>query len=427
MSRRNFIRMLGIGGAASLAPLTPALAANSKAAKPVMPILDAGRWQAGILQRIEGIILNAGNTSRSYSAQRKPYVVFDWDNTSIMNDTEEALFMYQINNLAFAMPPADFAAAITRGVPAGNFLPAYNNAAGQAVSLAAISEDLLADYTWLWQNYRGMQGKLALDEVQGNEIFIDFRAKLYYLYEAINDSYGPDVGYPWVIYLFSGLSVSQVSQLAEDSNDYGLGDALRKVKYSSPTSRPGKAGMVSVSHSHGLRLTPEIAQLMHTLRAHGIDVYVSTASLEDVVRVFASHPKYGYALPPENVIGLRLEMDGQTYRAEYRKDWPLNWGPGKSVVIRRELASKKGYGPLMVLGDSDGDYDMLRDFPDTALGVIVNRLKKGKIGSLCKLASEQAARSDARFMLQGRDERTGQWLPESGVRKIGSSETKLLA
>jgi hypothetical protein len=37
-----------------------------------------------------------------------------------------------------------------------------------------------------------------------------------------------------------------------------------------------------------------------------------------------------------------------------------------------------------VAGDSDGDYDMLRDFPDTELGLIVNRLKKGKIGELSK-------------------------------------------
>ena len=190
---------------------------------------------------------------------------------------------------------------------------------------------------------------------------------------------------------------------------------------------PGQAGVVSVSHTHGLRLTPEIANTMHVLSAAGFDIYVSTASLEDVVRVFATLPKYGYDVPPANVLGLRLEMDGDTYLPIYRKGWPLNYGPGKTEVIKRELVAKKGYGPALVFGDSDGDFDMLRDFADTRLGVLVNRLKKGNIGSLCRLGAEQMGKVDARFVLQGRDERTGQWIPEEMTLKLGTTEKKLLA
>lgn len=429
MQRRHFIQSLGAGSLALASPLALAKAksvANAAKAGEAVPVLDPGKWAPTTHARVEALIRAHGRLSPKYSAARKPYVVFDWDNTSIMNDTEEALFMYQINHLAFALSPEEFAATIVKGVPAGNFAADYRNAAGEPVSLAALSADLAADYAFLHANYKGFKGSNSLEEIQASDAFVDFRAKLYFLYEAINDSYGPDIGYPWVIYLFGGLSVEQVSALAEESNDFNLGEALRKVKYTSPKSLPGQAGVVTTAHTHGLRLTPEIAALMNALRAHGIDVYVSSASLEEVVRVFACSPKYGYRVAPENVLGLRLERSGEVFAPEYLKGWPLNWGPGKSIVIRRELVAKKGYGPLMVLGDSDGDYDMLRDFPETQLGVIVNRLKKGKIGSLCKLGSEQIGRSDSRFVLQGREERTGQWTPDEKTLKLGAAEKKLL-
>lgn len=428
MKRRQFIQSLtfasALGGLSSGAAYAAAKAAE---ARPLPVALDPGKWAPATYQRLQAVINELGAGSRGFNPHKRPYAVFDWDNTSIMNDTEEALLMYQINTLSFAMEPDRFAAAIREGVPAGNFKADYKNAEGKLVSLDAIVADLAEDYRYLWGTYAGMKGSAPLDEVKKSEQFNDFKTKLYYLYEAINDTYGPDVGYPWVLYLFAGMTVKQVMSLAEASNDLNLGDSIRKVKYTSSAARPGQAGVVSVSHTHGLRLTPEIANTMHALKAAGFDIYVSTASLEDVVRVFATLPKYGYNVAPENVLGLRLEMNGDVYQARYRKGWPLNWGPGKSEVIKRELVAKKGYGPALVFGDSDGDFDMLRDFSDTRAGILVNRLKKGNIGMLCTLGAKQMGNPDARFVLQGRDERTGQWIPDEATLKLGASEKKLLA
>lgn len=427
MKRRQFIQSLATASALGVFTSRTAQAAV-KSAAPALPVaLDPGKWAPATYQRLQAVIDKLGSTSRNYNAKKRPYAVFDWDNTSIMNDTEEALFMYQINTLSFAMPPEVFAQAIREGVPAGDFKADFKNAEGKLINLDAIANDLTEDYRYLWGAYSGLKGGASLDEVKKSEQFIDFKAKLYFLYEAINDTYGPTVGYPWVLYLFAGYTVKQVAALAEASNDLSLGDSIRKVKYTSSAALPGQAGVVSVSHTHGLRLTPEIANTMHVLKGAGFDVYVSTASLEDVVRVFAALPKYGYNVVPENVLGMRIEIDGDIYQPRYRKGWPLNQGPGKTEIIKRELVAKKGYGPALVFGDSDGDFDMLRDFPDTRLGVLVNRLKKGNIGSLCKLGAEQIGKADARFVLQGRDERTGQWIPEEATLKLGAAEKKLLA
>ncbi|MBB5019161.1 phosphoserine phosphatase [Chitinivorax tropicus] len=425
MQRRGFMTSLAAGGALALLGKE---AAAGQYKHPGKATPDAGKWAPNALRRVNEIIAEFGRGGRRHRASKRPYVVFDWDNTSIMHDTEEALLMYQINNLAFKLTPDEFATIVKQGVPPGPFAADYKNADGQVVTLEAITSDLVDDYKEIHQQYKGMAGQQSLEAVQASDVFVDFRAKLYFLYEAINDTHGPNIGYPWVIYFFANLSVKEVSAMAEASNDLGLGDGIRKVKYVSPSSRAGQAGVISTAHSHGLRLTPEISNLMHVLEANDIDVYVSTASLEDVVRVFATLPKYGYALKPEQVLGLRLETtaDG-VFKNAYKAGWPLNWGPGKSEVIKRELVAKKGYGPLMVLGDSDGDYDMLRDFPDTQLSVIVNRLKKGKIGTLCAQAAETLGRPGARFVLQGRDERTGQWIPEEMTLKLGKTEKKLLA
>ncbi|MCA1323957.1 HAD family hydrolase [Herbaspirillum sp. alder98] len=424
--RRGFLGGLLAAAAGGALVGTPALgqAATRELAKVG---LDRAKWAQRNHDMVVQMIAAHGIGAPGYRASKRPYAVFDWDNTCIMNDCEEALLMHQINTLSFKLSPAEFSAIIRQNVPPGPFSRDFKNAAGNPVELDAICADLDADYAFLHANFKGLGGSRPLEEIVGTVEFQDFRAKLYYLYEAVNDTHGVNVGYPWVIYFFANMSVAEVSALAEASNDAALGAGLAKVKYTSPADRPGRAGVVSVSHFHGIRLCTEIGGMMDTLRNHGFDIYVCTASLEDVVAVFATHPKYGYNVSRANVIGLRLERSGELFRNAYLKDWPLTWGPGKTVAIKQDLVASKGYGPLFVAGDSDGDYDMLRDFADTQFGLIVNRMKNGKIGELSKLASEQGTSARPRFLLQGRQESTGNWLPAEASIKYGKSAPQLLA
>lgn len=426
IQRRHLLQGI-LAGAASVG-MVASTEAQTKPVRAVAEVsIDSAKWSPRNRELIEALIAKHGNTSKKYSAKRRPYAVFDWDNTSIMNDCEEALLMYQINTLSFKLTPTEFSAIIRQNVPAGKFIADYKNAAGNVVDLESICSDLDADYAFLNANFKLMNGNKSLEEITQTEQFQDFRAKLYFLYEAINDTHGVAVGYPWIIYFFTNMSVTDLSKLAEASNDANLGMSLIKTKYTSPVTLSGKAGVITTSHFHGIRLATEIASLMSAFRTHGIDVYVSTASLEDVVAVFATQPKYGFHVERQNVLGLRLEKDGEIFKNVYCKDWPINWGPGKSEVIKRELVAKKGYGPIFVAGDSDGDYDMLRDFSDTELSLVVNRLKKGKIGELSKQAADNLAQLHPRFVLQGRQESTGNWLPAETTIKYGKAVPALLA
>ncbi|KAK2595474.1 hypothetical protein QQS21_006814 [Conoideocrella luteorostrata] len=77
-------------------------------------------------------------------------------------------------------------------------------------------------------------------------------------------------------------------------------------------------GTIPVTYLEGGKLTnstvnpPKVfrgqVELYNKLMANGIDVYVVSAASEELVRMVASDPKYGYNVKPENVIGVTLLM-----------------------------------------------------------------------------------------------------------------------
>ena len=142
---------------------------------------------------------------------------------------------------------------------------------------------------------------------------------------------------------------------------------------------PGQAGVVSVSWKNGLRLMPEMQELIKTFRDAGIDTWICTASFVDVIKEISSNPAYGYNNPADRVIGMELERDANgVVQTEFRRGYAQTQQKGKTQAIERFLVSKYGYGPIFVAGDSEGDMNMMQDFADTKLVLIVNRLK-GKV------------------------------------------------
>ncbi|MDC8756790.1 haloacid dehalogenase-like hydrolase [Janthinobacterium fluminis] len=420
MQRRTLLKNLL---AASVAVPLGAQAVGAAPADAAPP-LDAARWAPHNAQRLQAAIRSVGRASPGYLEARRPYAVFDWDNTCIMNDCEEALLMYQIEEFAFRLAPDEFALVLRQNVPAGPFKAEAGHVTtdGKPVTMADLADDVDDAYRWLHEN---RSDGMTVAQLREMPQFENLRAKLYFMYEAICDTHPIEVGYKWVIGFLANMTPAQLRTLATAAIQRGLGDALSKVKLLSSYNLPGKAGVVAASHFRGLRVNDDIRALMHTLRANGIDVYVSTASLDDVVRAFACDPDLGYGVVAENVIGLRLEMRDGKYTSVYRKGWHFNWGAGKTVGIRAVLGGRGD--PAMVFGDSDGDAWMLRDFAGTEISMMINRVKGGEIGKLGKLAAGSAGRADARYLLQGRNEHTGMLLPDERTLKYGKSERALLA
>ena len=356
--------------------------------------LDEGRWvpeNKEILSKLIDDNKNQGN-----------YVVFDWDYTSIYQDTQENLFRYQIDNLKFDMTPKEFAKAIRKDIPLDNFAKGYENAKGEKINITKIGNDLDKRYAFLYENYIKNK-KMSLDEIKKTEEFKDFRGKLAFLYEAIGGTFSHDIAYPWVLYLFNGMTKEEVQKLAKEANDYGIGDKLGKYTIESSDKLLGEAGKIVYEYKSGLRTQPEIANLFHEFQKNGIEVYIVSASLEDIVKVFASDKSYGYNLKPENVYGMRLEMNKDKYLSQYKKGYPQTQTKGKVETINKFLKPKHGgKDPILVAGDSGGDENMLTEYKGTKVLLLMKR--KGKLDDVAK---------DKRALIQRRNEQTGLLIPEN--------------
>lgn len=330
------------------------------------------------------------------------YVVFDWDYTSIYQDTQENLFRYQIDNLRFEMTPSEFSKAIRKDIPLDNFDKEYSNVKGQPINITKIANDLDKRYTFLYNNYI-KDKKISLEKIKATEEFKDFRGKLAFLYEAIGGSFSHDIAYPWVLYLFDNMTMDEVQKLAKEANDFGIGNKLGKYVIESSDRLTGEAGKVKYEYKSGLRTQPETANLFHEFEKNGIKVYIVSASLEDIVKVFASDKSYGYNLSPDSVYGMRLEMNGNKYKAEYKHGYPQTQTKGKVEVINRFLKPKHGgKDPILVAGDSVGDANMLSEYKGTKVLLLMKR--KGKLDDLAK---------DTRTLIQTRNEQTGLFVPEN--------------
>ncbi len=330
------------------------------------------------------------------------YVVFDWDYTSIYQDTQENLFRYQIDNLKFKATPEEFSKAIRKDIPLDNFAKGYENVKGQPINITKIANDLDKRYAFLYENYIKNQ-KMSLEKIKATEEFKDFRGKLAFLYEAIGGSFSHDVAYPWVLYLFDNMSVAEVQKLAKEANDFGIGNKLGKYVIESSDKLTGEAGKVSHQYKSGLRVQSETANLFHEFEKNGIKVYIVSASLEDIVKVFANDKSYGYNLSADSVYGMRLEMNGNKYKAEYKHGYPQTQTKGKVEIINKFLKPKHGgKDPILVAGDSEGDFNMLSEYKGTKILLLMKR--KGKLDNLAK---------DKRALIQTRSEETGLFVPEN--------------
>ncbi len=384
-------------------------------------------WDKFNKAQIEKLLTTYGKGSANYNPAKPPYAVFDWDNTMVFLDIEEATLIYQLVNLKFNMTPAQMDKALRMNVPGSNFKADYNNAAGIPVNIDLVVPDAVESYTWIYNNYQGLKGKMSLEEVKKNPHYTNFITKVRYLYEAIGDTFDVSIAYPWVLYLFTGLDEQQVRKMTQETADWQLTQPIEKVKWTSPASTPGKAGVVSVSWKNGLRLMPEMQDIFRAFRAAGIDIWICTASFVDVVKEISSNPKYGYVNPDNRVVGMELERDAKgIIQTEFRKGYDQTQGKGKTKAIERFLVSKYGYGPIFVAGDSEGDMNMMQDFADTKLVLIVNRLKGKDIDKLSRSAAADYGKPEAKVLLQGRDDNKGSFVPSQAHVKFGAKAGQVL-
>lgn len=351
--------------------------------------LDEGRWNPKNREILENLIEKYRNTNS--------YAVFDWDNTSIQGDTQLNLFIYQIENLIYKLNPEKFNEIIRKNVPTNDFKEKYRNLNGEILNVTRLANDIYKDYIFLYENYI-LDKKLSLEEIRNSEEFKDFRAKMHYLHNALSDNFSAELACLWEFYLLSGMTKDEVKQLAKEANDTKLGEAIGNVIVESSSILTRESGVVRGIYDNGLRVRPEMANLYHELKRNGIDVYIISASMQELIEVFATDKSYGYNLEIENIYAMKLKSTTDSILLpEYNYDIPFTQKEGKSKTIHRYIKAKyNGKGPILVAGDAVGDESMLTEFEDTKVLLIMKR--EGKLDNLV---------NDKRALVQYRNLKTG--------------------
>jgi phosphoserine phosphatase len=173
------------------------------------------------------------------------------------------------------------------------------------------------------------------------------------------------VCYPWAAQIWSGLSLRDLKCYVDELMAY---NTTIPVKY-------WDGGEVVSSTVSPPRIFRGQVELYNALMDNGIAVYVISASHEELVRMVASDPKYGYNVPPKNVIGVttmlknvttgdltnaRIQIEAGTYDYEANLDLvvgpylytPATWYAGKWAAILTYIDQWKR--PVLAGGDTPG-------------------------------------------------------------------------
>ena len=221
---------------------------------------------------------------------------------------------------------------------------------------------------------------------------------MHYLHNALPSNFSSKIACLCEFYLLSGMTRTEVKSLAKESNDAKLGESLGDVIVESSRVLRGEAGIVKGIYDNGLRVRSEMANLYHELKRNGIDVYVISASMQELIEVFATDKSYGYNLDEKKIYAMRLRTTvDDVLIDEFNEDYAFTQKEGKSETIERFIKDKyEGKGPILVGGDALGDESMLTKFKDTEVLLIMKRERK--LDDVAK---------DGRALIQKRNAQTG--------------------
>ena len=160
------------------------------------------------------------------------------------------------------------------------------------------------------------------------------------------------------------------------------------------------------------KVYPAQQQLVQYLQQNGIEVWVVSASVEDIVRMVVSDPQYGLSIPPERVIGVNLALydqegqlhisamdreEGKTglgyFFGEERSTWvlgtypfaPMTWYAGKVAAIQQWIHPAQR--PILVAGDSPNDFYM-QHYVERSYGIKLRiRIKESHTQALAEFQS----------------------------------------
>jgi phosphoserine phosphatase len=282
-----------------------------------------------------------------------PIAIFDWDNTCIRGDTSDFVFHELCRDLAFQFDAPGFAAWVQE-------LPVP---------------------TRIFQAVEAFRSRPTRDT----------RAALRFELErtrwALHESEDDNQAWAWDTGAFVGWTPAAVREYTRRVIARELAQPRRVETLTHPAHMHAQAvGAAAVNFdvsgpdylararemramdlhanltlelARGLRVRPEMQELISEMRRAGWRVHILSASPQWEVEAFAER----YFIPRENVIGMRRAVVNGKITAAFEP--PCSWGDGKLDAYQMFVTRERP--PNFCAGDSIGDWKLLEWATDAAL------------------------------------------------------------
>lgn len=367
-------------------------------------------WEPFAYQRLNQLI-------HQYKNDPDAYVVFDFDNTSIIMDIEDNYMIYALDNLLYHLTPEDFHQMLLSGP--FNFDLLINDQA----TVKDLADDIAEAYTYLYHNYIKLASNEKtphlLAQIKLTPAFLDFQAKYRAYYLFTNRAFTRKPGEPWLNYHFSGQSKESYYQACLEMFPIMEQQPFKRHAFISATS--GKAGGITSTYTSGLSMPQETKDLYRAFQENGIDVYIISASPIDIVR--AANDYYQLKVAADHLIAMEYPIQNGLIQPMSLMQSFITKGPGKTEAIKKAIMPHHHHRePIAVFGDSKGDYNMMLDFDTLEIAVLFNVLSDDIIQEIVDKAIATYGEDNARYLLQGRNEQLGCLQPSQATLAIGATE-----
>lgn len=423
-----------------------------------MAFLQHPDFAENVRKALNDLLGMYGNTSPNYDGTS--YAVFDFDNTCSVFDIEEQTAIYQFETMSFALSPEELSKVLTSGI---GELDLPRGAKG--VCYRDCICDITAAYSHLYQCYGPFTPAGVSEEtqtrMQQDPYWLEFAVKTIFMYGMIAEAESELAAYPWITYLFAGMTEQEVYGLAKRAClAYKDVDTSAEIRQTSP-SVSSRLGSLHCQWIAGVSVPGSIRELMTVLNENGMPVWICSASMTDVIR--AAIDVWGLHESLTGLIGLSLARDtngrylaccdpagGYALLPQETGEWihddclgcALTFGAGKSAAIDRILCRRYGHGPVAGFMDSTGDFHFCTEYRSMKLAVCFNRADRkptdggGFISALALYQQDELrydlnaanASGDTLYLLQGRNENGQRTLyPDQASIRLGEQKKTLLS
>jgi phosphoserine phosphatase len=276
--------------------------------------LMAGRWTSAARGAIESLIAAKGRAAPDYDPKHPPVAILPWSDSAVAGDPAELVFLRLVSEAKFRFDDSWWEL-----IPVGYGRQPARAAYEQFISLSTgVWADQPSYHAWrkdMLSSYLGLCRGVGRKECRS-----------------------------YLSRLWAGWRMDEAQDFSKETLD------AEKKRVSVFESVPGEPGdRKPLRARRGLRVIPEMRDLIAKLRAAGFDVWI----IDDVPQPVLAASTLDYGVDPSRAYGVQNSTDGARMGADVRLPVPTRGG--KSEIVQAEL----GRPADLVVGRDSADFDVL--------------------------------------------------------------------